>query len=60
MTKFAQEIRRLLAEEKKKGIKEPEFTAEEIDAMMGVYIPSAEEKEYEEMRNPRLRDDERI
>lgn len=45
---------------KKSDIKEQEFTPEEIDAMMDVYIPSAEDLDYEEMRNPRLRDDERI
>ena len=61
MTKFAEEIRKLLAEEKEKGIKKPEeYTRDEIDAIMGIYIPSKEELEYEEMRNPRLRDDERI
>lgn len=57
---FAEEIRRLVAREKAKGIRIEELSKEEIDAMMGVYIPSSEEKEYEEMRNPRLRDDERI
>lgn len=54
---FAEEIRRLVAREKAKGIR---LSKEEIDAMMDVYIPSPKEKEYEEMRNPRLRDDERI
>jgi len=55
---FAEEIRELIAREKAKG--NVELSREEIDAMMDVYIPSAKEKEYEEMRNPRLRDDERI
>lgn len=59
MTKFAEEIKKLLAEEKKKGIKEPEYTWEEIANMMYDY-PSATDRDYEEMRNPRLRDDERI
>lgn len=59
MTKFAEEIRRLIAEEKKVGTN-IELSREEIDAMMYVYIPSAEDLDYEEMRNPRLRDDERI
>ena len=57
---FAEEIKRLLEKEKKSGVKEPELTWEEIADMKGGYIPSEEEKEYEEMRNPRLRDDERI
>lgn len=56
---FAEEIRALIAQEKAKGIK-IELSREEIDAMMYVYIPSAEDRDYEEMRNPRLRDDERI
>ena len=56
---FAEEIRELIAQEKAKGIK-TELSREEIDAMMNVYIPSAEDLDYEEMRNPRLRDDERI
>lgn len=56
---FAEEIRELIAREKAKGIR-IELSREEIDAMMGVYVPSPKEKEYEEMRNPRLRDDERI
>jgi len=59
MTKFAKEIRELIAREKAKGIR-LELSREEIDAMMDVYIPSAEDLDYEEMRNPRLRDDERI
>ena len=59
MTKFAKEIRELIAREKAKGIK-TELSREEIDAMMNVYIPSVEDLDYEEMRNPRLRDDERI
>lgn len=56
---FAEEIRALIAQEKAKGIK-TELSREEIDAMMYVYIPSAEDLDYEEMRNPKLRDDERI
>lgn len=58
MTKFAEEIRELIAQEKAKG--NIELSREEIDAMMDVYIPSIEDLDYEEMRNPRLRDDERI
>lgn len=59
MTKFAKEIRELIAREKAKGVR-LELSREEIDAMMDVYIPSTEDLDYEEMRNPRLRDDERI
>ena len=55
---FAEEIRELIAQEKAKG--NIELSREEIDAMMDVYIPSTEDLDYEEMRNPRLRDDERI
>lgn len=55
---FAEEIRELIAREKAKG--NVELSREEIDAMMYVYIPSSEDRNYEEMRNPRLRDDERI
>lgn len=56
---FAEEVRELIDREKAKGIR-IELSREEIDAMMDVYIPSSEEKECEEMRNPRLKDDERI
>lgn len=55
---FAEEIRALIAQEKAKG--NVELSREEIDAMMYVYIPSSEDRDYEEMRNPKLRDDERI
>ena len=56
---FAEEIRELIAREKEKGV-HLELSREEIDAMMDVYIPSTEDLDYEEMRNHRLRDDERI
>ena len=59
MTKFAEEIKKIIAREKAKGIK-TELSREEIDAIINIYIPSAEDRDYEEMRNPRLRDDERI
>jgi len=39
---------------------EEEYSLDEIYAMMGVYIETPEDREYDEMRNPRLRDDERI
>lgn len=39
---------------------EVEYSLDEIYAMMGGDIETPEDREYEEMRNPRLRDDERI
>lgn len=39
---------------------EMEYSLDEIYAMMGGDIETPEDMEYDEMRNPRLRDDERI